>query len=223
MSSPRFGVLRKVINGIAFRRAFTGKGIFPASRGATDGSRRRHAWIAAIWLGGGVVTRAAAYDNDLFSLEIPSGFEGPTSSHITPTDNLIVGWAQNGTQIRIFIFNANYANQLAGTPKEQRDEDAAQYFGQFLQGIKQSGSLSSVSAPVQVSLDSIPAARVSWRGVRHGRSMVGTVYSVIVGTRVISFQVETGQEQPKHDFDAAMRSIEAVRFKAPLQRRSSVR
>ena len=47
--------------------------------------------------------------------------------------------------------------------------------------------------------------------------MVGTVYCVIVGTRVISFQVETGQEQSKHDFDAAVKSIEAVKFKMPVQ------
>jgi hypothetical protein len=205
------------MNRISFGWTISGKRVFPALRGATDGSRRRHAWIAALWLTGGVITRAAAYDNDLLSLEIPSGFDGPSSNHVTPTDNLIVGWARNGTQIRILIFNYNYANQLAGIPKEQQGEDAAQYLNQFLRGIKQSGSLASVSTPVQVSLDSIPAARVSWRGVRRGRAMVGAVYCAIVGTRVISFQIETGQQQSKRDFDAAMKSIEAVRFKMAQQ------
>jgi len=171
----------------------------------------------ALWLAGGVITRAVAYDNDLFSLEIPLGFVGPTSNHITPTDNLIVGWAQNATQIRAFVFNYEYASQLAGIPKDQRGQGADQYLPGFLKGIEQRGSLSSVSTPTQMTLDGVPAVRVSWQGVGHGRSMVGTLYCVVVGTRVISLQVEREQGTPRQDFDAAIKSIEAVRFKAPLQ------
>jgi hypothetical protein len=43
----------------------------------------------------------------------------------------------------------------------------------------------------------------------------------VVGARVISFQVETGEKMSKHDFDAAIKSIEAVRFNMPAQQSES--
>ena len=57
MEQARFEALVKHME-----RKLIGNRVFPAPSGATHGARRRRAWIAALWLVGGVVTRAVAYD-----------------------------------------------------------------------------------------------------------------------------------------------------------------
>jgi hypothetical protein len=184
---------------------------------STSQSRRWRGWMAAFWLVGSAISHATIYEDELLSLQIPAGFQGPVRA--TPVQNTtIIAYTkpkENGVGTLLEISVYDFGSQLAGLPKEKLGDGADRYIGQFLQGVERRRTAFSASAPVRVSLDGIPAARVSWHGMGEGHSMVGTMYCVIVGTRVISFHTQTEQQPSMADFGAAMTSIEAVRFQVP--------
>jgi len=166
---------------------------------------------------GGAIGQATAYDDDLLSIQIPAGFQGPVRT--APDQNsTVIAYAkprESGVATVLEIAVYDFGSQLAALPKEKLGEGADHYIGQFLQGVERRRTDFSASAPIRLQVGGIPAARVSWHGITEGHSMVGTMYCVIVGTRVISFHTQTEQQLSMPDMAAAIKSIEAVKFKVP--------
>jgi hypothetical protein len=158
---------------------------------------------------------AAPYEDELLRLEVPTGFQGPIRASpgagavVIVYSKLHTGDRGTLLQITTYDFGANW-------PKLNRAElgaAAEKNLLKFLGGIQRRRTSFEASLPTRVELGGLPAARVTWKGVARGFRMFGTMYCVIVGSRVVTFHTQDFEGAPPQNTSDVIRSFETVQFK----------
>lgn len=171
--------------------------------------------IAAVVSAVCISAYAATYESEVLSIDIPVGFQGPIRQALG-ADAVVVGYTKphsgdRGTLLQISAYA--FGSRLPKLTDEQLGTAADKYLLEFIAGVERRRSAFQASAPIRVMLGGIPAARLTWKGVAHGHPMFGTMYCVVVGTRVISFHTQDFEGAPIANTAEAIRAFEAVRFK----------
>jgi hypothetical protein len=158
---------------------------------------------------------SAPYENEVLSLDVPAGFQGPVTQSLG-AEAVVVAYTKphssnRGTLLQITTYD--FGSKLPKPTKQELGAAAEKYLLQFLAGIERRRSSFQTSKPMRLTLGGIPAARVAWKGVAEGQQMSGTMYCVVVGSRVISFHTQDFEGAPSENTAEAMRAFESVRFK----------
>lgn len=175
-----------------------------------------HLYIASLLLLAAQVAIAATFENDVVSIEVPNGFQGPVSEP-SGAEAVVIGFKKshpNGstnTLLQITVYN--FGAHMPAIPKARLGEAADNYLAQFLKGVERRRTSFSATASTRISLGGLPAARVSWSGITEGRAMRGVMYCSIVGSKVISFHTQDFKDAPPANLQQAVTAIESVRFK----------
>ena len=153
---------------------------------------------------------------DLVQLVAPTNFEGPTSATPGPgmhSDAYVhrVPGSDRGTLLQVTTYD--FGSKLEGLPKNELGDGAERYLMQFLGGIERARTEFHASKPTRTTLGGLPAARVEWTGTARGQAMSGVMYSVIVGTLVVSFHTQGFEDSSVGDRKAALHAIETVTFR----------
>ncbi len=162
---------------------------------------------------------AATYANGLLVLDIPDGFEGPVQESPSPEAS-IVGYVKRvpgddaGTllQVSVYEFSQASGQKPDDMPENRRIAATDRYLMQFLGGVEKRRKAFVRSPVSHLQIDGLPASRVHWSGIADGKPVSGTMYCVLLGSRVISFHMQSPKGAPKEDSLEARRAIEAVKF-----------
>jgi hypothetical protein len=158
---------------------------------------------------------AESYMDGVLTVQIPSGFEGPVKQSPAPNASVVAYTkrsADSKAATLLQITTYDFGSQLEGMPEDQRVEITEGYLMQFLSGVERRRTSFVKSPASQLTLGSIPASRIDWTGIAEGIAVSGTMYCVIVGTRVISFHTQTSEDASSQAISEAKRSIESVSF-----------
>ena len=160
---------------------------------------------------------AAAFESELFALDVPGGFQGPISQSMGADGSVIAftkphPGAPTNTLLQITIYSAPAGAQPPRA--DQLGPLSERYLGQFLGGIERRRTDFSSTKPSRVTLGGLPATKVTWTGVAQGRQMRGTMYCVIVGTRVFSLHVQDFESAPPNYLREAEAALTSIRFKS---------
>ncbi len=177
-------------------------------------------WLTALLLcvASGVAC-AATYSNGLLALDIPDGFEGPVQESPSPEASL-VGYVKRapgdeaGTllQISVYEFSQASGQKPDEMPEDRRIAATDRYLAQFLGGVEKQRKAFVRSPVTHLQLGGLPASRIHWSGIADGKPMSGTMYCVLLGSRVVSFHTQAPKDAPKENLLEARRAIEAVKF-----------
>jgi hypothetical protein len=176
---------------------------------------RGRALLATVLLMLCAVAHAAPYEDELLRLEVPAGFVGPVRQR-QGAEGMAVAYSKphtgdRGTLLMIAIYDVG--SKLPKLSKADLGAAAERYLLQFLSGVERRRTLFEASKPSRLELGGLPAARVTWRGIAQGFSMFGTMYCVIVGTRVVTFHTQDFEGAPPENTSEVIRSFESVQFK----------
>jgi hypothetical protein len=170
----------------------------------------------ALLLASGGSAEAAVYQDELLTLEVPPGFEGPVREAPGPGASAVAyvkrySASDRGTLLQITKYD--FGTALQGMPEDRRGETADFYLKQFLDGIARRRTSFMSAEPTRVSLGRIAASRAEWTGIAQGQPMSGVMYCVVVGTVVVSFHTQDFRDAPAENRALVVRSFEAVTFK----------
>lgn len=171
--------------------------------------------VAPILLAASSLVWGAPFENEVLRLDVPKGFGGPIVGKMD--DQAIVvaftkphSGASTSTLLQVTTYNPGAS---APPPKEQLGALADKYLPQFLAGIERRRSSYTASSPRRVTLGGIPASMASWSGMVEGAQAHGTMYCVIVGTKIVSLHVQDLVAAPSANYQEAAAAIRAIRFK----------
>jgi len=105
--------------------------------------------------------RAAGFDTEDFSLEVPADFQGPITQPMGNNGNVIAfikphPATKTNTLLQITVYNPGTGTQ---PPEKTRLGSLAErYLGQFMEGVKGRRTNFSSTAPTSVTLGGLPAS-----------------------------------------------------------------
>jgi hypothetical protein len=202
------------------KRKCWGLNLAVRDRGISGASRLSHSvlmrsFIGLLLLGAFVELCAAELSAPPATLTVPPGFEGPVRqeregailvAYVKPRAD---GRANTLLQVNV----AEMGAKLVEVNPAGRGEAADRYLLQFLGGIEKRRTEFRKIGPVRVVLGGLPAARVQWTGNANAMQMVGAMYCVVVGTKVVVFHTQDLGNEPTQAMGQAMKAIEAARLK----------
>lgn len=164
----------------------------------------------------GACAFAETYTNDVLTLDVPAGFEGPTSGSPGPGAKVVAyskphAGVDGGTLFQITTYD--FGSSLEGMPEEERGNASEHYLGQFLGGVERKRTAFRASPPERISLGGLPASRVMWTGNFNGTPVSGVMYCVVIGTTVVTLHTQDVDDAPPENRRAAMDAFEALRVK----------
>lgn len=132
--------------------------------------------VALILLAASSLVWAAPFENEVFRLDVPSGFGGPIFGKMDDQSTVVAftkahAGASTSTLLQVTTYNPGAS---ASPPKEQLGALADKYLPQFLAGIERRRSSYTATAPRRVTLGGIPASVASWSGMLEGAKAHGT-------------------------------------------------
>lgn len=157
---------------------------------------------------------AETFSNEVLSLEVPVGFEGPVSDSPGPGAEMTAFTKpytdrSGGTLFQITTYD--FQSSLEGMPEEERGNASEYYLGQFLDGVEKKRTNFSASKPERLSLGGIPGSRVDWSGMFNGTPASGVMYCVIIGTTVVSLHTQDIDGAPPENRAVSVRAFERLR------------
>lgn len=159
---------------------------------------------------------AEEYKDQLITLDVPEGFEGPIRDSSAAPQAVVVAYSkpyQNGDGGTLFqITEYDMGEGLRDMPESARGETAEFYLLEFLGGVERRRTNFVATKPERIELAGIPGARVSWTGEAAGQQMSGVMYCVVIGTVVVSFHTQDLGGAPRENRVAAMMAFEGVRL-----------
>jgi hypothetical protein len=157
---------------------------------------------------------AEEYTDQLITIDIPEGFEGPIQESPGPNAK-VVGYTKpyqdrdGGTLLQITEYDMG--ESLRGMPEDARGETADYYLLQFLSGVERRRTNFVAAQPERIMLGGIPGARAKWTGDFAGQQTSGVMYCVVIGTVVVSFHTQDLDGAPQENRAAATKAFEGVR------------
>jgi len=171
--------------------------------------------VAVSLLALGVTASAATFEDEVLSLEVPAGFQGPIRQSPSP-DAVLVAYTkphtgERGTLLQISTYELG--SKLPKFTSAELGAAAEKYLLEFLTGVERRRSSFQASKPTRIMLNGVPAAQVTWKGVAQGARLHGTMYCVVIGSRVVSFHTQDFENAPAENTSEAIRAFESVKFK----------
>lgn len=156
---------------------------------------------------------AGTFSNELLTLSVPDGFEGPTTGTPGPGAKVTAytkpySGTSGGTLLQISTYD--FRSALEGMPEEERGNASDYYVGQFLGGVERKRTSFSATRPERISLGGLPASRATWTGRFNGMATSGVMYCLIVGTTVVSLHTQDIDGAPPSNRSAAIAAIEGL-------------
>lgn len=156
---------------------------------------------------------AETFSNQVLTLSVPDGFEGPTTgspgpgAKVTAYTKPYLGMS-GGTLFQISTYD--FKSALEGMPDEERGNASEYYLGQFLGGVERKRTAFSATRPERISLGGLPASRVTWTGRFNDLPTSGVMYCLIIGTTVVSLHTQDMDGAPTSNRSAAVAAFEGL-------------
>ena len=172
--------------------------------------------IVALFIALPFPTLAETFSNEVLTLDVPDGFEGPILASPGPGAK-IAGFTKpysdssGGTLFQITTYD--FRSSLEGMPEEERGNASEYYLGQFLGGVEGKRTSFSASKAERISLGGLPGSRVTWNGKFNGTPTSGVMYCVIIGTTVVSLHTQDIDGAPPENRSAALAAFERMRVR----------
>lgn len=187
----------------------------PRTGGLYDAARSVALLTAVLALTFSSAASAELYTDSLVSIDVPSGFQGPVSESFD-SNNQTVAFSrlytdrEGGTLLQ--ITRSDLGPKLLTIPRGQLSGVAAVYLSQFLAGVERRRTNFTVSEPMTLEIDGVPAVRAEWRGEMEGVEASGVMYCVIVQTTVVILHTQDVIGAPRENRASAIAAIETLRF-----------
>ena len=159
---------------------------------------------------------ASAFEFEQGRIDIPEGFEGPTTENMGPHTSVVAFVKRHpnketGTLLQITSWNPG--QKFPELSMDQLKEGAANYLLQFIGGIERKRTTFKKSSIEYVSISTVPAAKITWTGVASDRAMTGTMYCLIYQSNIISLHTQDFVEYGHKDIDSAVLAFESIQLK----------
>lgn len=159
---------------------------------------------------------AAPFENGLMSINLPNGFNGPL---IKGADTRVTSLAfakahdLSGNQSTVLYIEAYpMSDSIPGDPPVDPAAVAHHKLMEVLKNLARPGDTMTHAEPVSVTLDGLPAVRVTWSTDGTAR-MRGIMYSVVAGPNLFVLNVSDFDEFTKRNTKQIDAAIQAIKFK----------
>jgi len=160
--------------------------------------------------------RATTFETEILRIDVPNGFQDPVSERVGELATAIAftkphpdGPTRTLLQITVYDPGPN----VPPPPKDQLGQLASRYLSQFLGGIERRRTNYSATPPTRITLGGLPAARATWSGSAEGKQLHGAMFSVIVGTKILSLHVQDLDTAPPANMQEAEAAVRRIQFK----------
>ena len=150
---------------------------------------------------------AATYENEVLRIEIPAGFAGPVRySGSAPVTSVAFAKPHHGERGTLLQISTHGVLAEVGLAAEK-------YLLAHLDAIQRRRDSFEASKPVRVELGGLPAAKSTWQGSAQGLRMFGTMYCVVVESRVVILHTQDFEDGLPDNTADAIKSFESIEFK----------
>ncbi|GAB3024229.1 hypothetical protein [Bowmanella dokdonensis] len=156
-----------------------------------------------------------AYEFSAGEIEIPSGFEGPTTARPNPAVE-VIGFkrphegSDKGTLLQISIFTP--PNGIPSLSEDEQVKFAKQYLLQFLGGVERQRSNFEKTEIEIIKISGVSTAKIKWSGEAFGEILNGVMYCLIHGGSILSFHTQDFAVYEDKYVNLAVTSIESLKL-----------
>lgn len=148
-------------------------------------------------------------------IEIPQGFEGPTSGElgkgIVSTGFIVPHGDNTAAVLQITIWKV--PGDLSKIPADKLKPETEKYLMHFLQGTANNRTKFVQGKIEYIQISNQMVAKVKWSGLKEGYATHGIMYCLIYNAKVYSFHAQDYSEHKHKYANMAVKAIENIEFK----------
>ena len=161
-------------------------------------------------------TYAAPFDNGLVSINLPNGFHGPLIKGADTRANSVAfakAHDPSGTHNTVLYIDVYpMSDSMPGDPPVDPVALAQHKLMQVLKNLPKPGDTMTHAEPASVTLDGLPAVRVTW-STDGGARMRGIMYGVVAGPNLFVLNISDYDDFTKRNTKQMDAAIQAIKFK----------
>lgn len=160
--------------------------------------------------------RAMAYDFGAGTIDLPEGFEQQETRNVRELGMIHeflrkYPASETGTLLQITVYD--FGQKLRPVPESMLLAAAENHLMDYIAGQRRHFDTFDFKQMKSLKLDNTPAAHIEWTGSSNGQQLRGTAYSLMKGSKVITFQVRDTLEAPLDNTIAALKALAGIHLK----------